>query len=42
MVEWANEEGIGLWMLGGVIKIRYVHELQHALRLSGIDKEIKF
>ena len=23
-----------------IIEIRYVHELQHALRLSGIDKEI--
>jgi hypothetical protein len=41
MVEWPNEEGIGLWMLGGVIKIRYVHELQHALRLCGIEKEIE-
>lgn len=40
MVEWPNEEGIGLWMLGGVIKIRYVHELQHALRLCEIEKEI--
>lgn len=24
----------------GLAKIRYVHELQHALRLCGIDKEI--
>lgn len=25
----------------GLAKIRYVHELQHALRLCGIDKEIE-
>lgn len=41
MVEWPNEEGIGLWMLGDLIKIRYVHELQHVLRLCGIEKEIE-
>ena len=41
MVEWPNGDEIGLWMLGGLIKIRYVHELQHAFRLAGIDKEIK-
>ena len=41
MVEWPNEEGIGLWMLGDLIKIRYVHELQHALRLCGIEKDIE-
>lgn len=41
MVEWPNEEGIGLWTLGNLIKIRYVHELQHALRLCGIEKDIE-
>lgn len=40
-VEWPNGDDIGLWMLGGLFKIRYVHELQHAFRLAGIDKEIK-
>ena len=41
MVEWPDDNGIGLWMIGGLFKIRYVHELQHAFRLAGIDKEIK-
>lgn len=41
MVEWPDENGIGLWMIGGLFKIRYVHELQHAFWLAGIDKEIK-
>lgn len=41
MVEWPNEECIGLWMLGNLIKIRYVHELQHAFKLCGIKKEIE-
>lgn len=40
MIEWPNENGIGLWMVGGIFKIRYVHELQNALRLADIDKEI--
>ena len=41
MVEWPDENGIGLWMIGGLFKIRYVHELQHAMKLCEIDKEIK-
>lgn len=40
LFEWPDENGIGTWMLGDIIKIRYVHELQHAMRLAGIDKEI--
>ena len=40
MMEWPDENGIGLWMVGGLLKIRYVHELQHALRLCGVDKEL--
>lgn len=45
---WLGEEiGFRLHSLGtdyyqfGLAKIRYVHELQHALRLCGIDKEIE-
>ena len=41
MEQWPDENGIGLWSVNGIIKIRYVHELQHALRLCGIEKEIK-
>ena len=41
MVEWPDENGIGSWMIGDLFKIRYVHELQHAMKLCGIDKEIK-
>ena len=41
MVEWPDENGIGLWMIGGLFKIRYVHELQHAMKLCEIDQEIK-
>ena len=41
IVEWPDENGIGLWMVRGLLKIRYVHELQHAIRLCGIEKEIK-
>ena len=40
IVEWPDENGIGLWMVKGLLKIRYVHELQHALRLCGVDKEL--
>lgn len=25
----------------GTVKVQYVHELQHALRLAGIEKEVK-
>lgn len=42
MVEWPDENGKGgLWVVGGIIKIRYVHELQNALKVCEIDKEIK-
>lgn len=41
MVEWPDDNGIGLWMIGGLFKIRYVHDLQHAMKLYDIDKEIK-
>lgn len=40
MIEWPNESGIGLWMVGGLIKIRFVHELQNAMRMAGIRKYI--
>lgn len=41
MDRWPDENGLnGLWRIGSIIEIRYVHELQHALRLCGIDKEI--
>jgi hypothetical protein len=41
MVEWPDENGNGgLWLIKGLLKIRFVHELQDALRLCGIDKEI--
>lgn len=29
------------WWQFGLAKIRYVHELQHAMRLCGIEKEIE-
>ena len=39
----AEEEGI-YWTINyneyGILKLKYVHELQHALRLCGINKEI--
>lgn len=42
MVEWPDENGNGgLWLIKGLFKIRFVHELQHALRLCGIDKTIE-
>ena len=41
MKEWPDENGLGgLWTISDIIEIRYVHQLQHALRLCGIDKEI--
>ena len=35
--------GEGYWTIGylELIELRYVHELQHTLKLCGIDKEIK-
>ncbi len=42
MCKWPDENGRdGLWTIGELIDIRFVHELQHALRLCGIDKEIR-
>lgn len=41
MVEWPDENGLGgLWTVCNIIKIQFVHELQHALRLCGINHEI--
>ena len=52
-LEWNNDDAIDLmakweddrfwWFLGDtpVAAINYVHELQHALKLCGIEKEIK-
>lgn len=40
MLKWPDENGIGLWEVGGIIKVRYVHELQHVLKMAEIDKEI--
>lgn len=40
MIEWPDENGIGgIWKIG-IIEIRYVHELQHALKLCNINKNI--
>lgn len=40
--KWPDENGLGgVWTICDIIEIRYVHQLQHALRLCGIDKEIK-
>ena len=42
MLEWPDENGNGgLWMIGCIITIRYVHELQHAINVCGIEKTIK-
>lgn len=42
MVEWPDENGRGgLWTVGGIISVRYVHELQHAMKVCEVDKEIK-
>lgn len=42
MVEWPDENGNGgLWLIRGLLKIRFVHELQNAIRLCEIDKEIQ-
>lgn len=52
-LEWNNDDAIDLqaeweddrfwWFLGDtpVVAINYVHELQHALKLRGIEKEIE-
>lgn len=39
-----DEECENLWWfkhLGPIARVKYVHELQHALRLCGIEKEIE-
>ena len=42
MVEWPDENGNGgLWLIRGLLKIRFVHELQNVIRLCEIDKEIQ-
>ena len=42
MKQWPDENGAGgLWVICGIIEIRFVHELQHALSLCGIKKEIE-
>ena len=41
MEQWPDGNGLGLWNVCGIIKIRYVHELQHALKVCRVDKEIK-
>ena len=42
MMEWPDENGNGgLWIINGLFKIRFVHELQHALKLAGIEKTIE-
>lgn len=39
--KWPDENGFGgVWTICDIIDIRYVHQLQHALRLCGIDKEL--
>ena len=40
MIEWPDENGIGLWKVGGIIPIRYVHELQHFLRQVECNIEV--
>lgn len=42
MEQWPDENGLGgLWTICGIIEIRFVHQLQHALRLCGIEKTIE-
>lgn len=41
MDKWPDENGLdAVWTIFEIIEIRYVHQLQHALRLCGIYKEI--
>lgn len=39
--EWVEEDEDGYVIAGHGKKINYVHELQHALHLCGIEKEIE-
>ena len=40
-VECPSEEELGgLWRIASIIEVRFVHQLQHALRVCGIEKEI--
>ena len=42
MTNWPDENGLGgLWTISNIIEIRFVHQLQHALRLCGIEKTIE-
>jgi hypothetical protein len=38
--DWALGVDIGAYDYSVFARIKYVHELQHALKLCGIDKEI--
>jgi hypothetical protein len=38
-INWAKQEGF--WYGDGDIKINHVHQLQHLLRLAGVEKEIE-
>lgn len=41
MTNWPDENGLGgLWTICDIVEIRFVHQLQHALRLCEIEKEI--
>jgi hypothetical protein len=42
MTNWPDENGLGgLWTICDIVEIRFVHQLQHALRLCEIEKEIE-
>ena len=41
MTNWPDGNGLGgLWTICDIVEIRFVHQLQHALRLCEIEKEI--
>lgn len=41
MTQWPDENGLGgLWTICGIIEIRFVHQIQQAMSLCGIEKEI--
>lgn len=41
MDKWPEENGFGgIWTICDIIEIRYTHQLQNALKLCGIKKEI--
>lgn len=40
MVRWPDENELGgMWTIGDIFDIRFVHQLQHILYLAGIDKQ---